>query len=225
MSILLKTLFIIVVMLISYLIGAIPNGIIIGKIVRHIDIRNYGSHNSGGTNAGRVLGKKFGVLTIILDAVKIVLPFWIIRLILPLMISDSYLCMNLCYLTLLAACFGHCFPIYCHFKGGKAVSTYFGCILATNYIICGLFIICFALVLIIKRYVSLASIAATVTVTIIATIAMAFEIPQLGFWPSLEPTFLYVVILWLNGFLLFIRHYENLIRLINGTERKITWLK
>ena len=87
------------VIILSYLFGSIPWSLVIGKVFFHKDIRTEGSGNLGGTNAGRVLGKKVGIIVIAKDA----------------MIYAG-----------LACCIGHCFPIFAQFKGGKAVATSFG---------------------------------------------------------------------------------------------------
>ena len=79
------TILIILSVLISYLIGSISNGVLVGKIFYGVDIRTLGSHNSGGTNTGRVLGKKAGLITIILDALKSILSIVIIYLVCHMM--------------------------------------------------------------------------------------------------------------------------------------------
>lgn len=220
----LKILYFILIIVISYLLGAIPNGLILGKIFKHIDIRDYGSHNSGGTNAGRVLGYKLGLATIVLDALKIIFPFWVMQLIASLTNVDATTASNFCYVALLVACLGHCFPIYCHFRGGKAVSTFIGCLIATNYLYAIIFSTIFAIVLIKKRYVSLASIIAALGVAIIAILMFNID-SNLGLWSSLIPSVMYPLIIALNAILLINRHQANIFRLIKGTEPKIKWLK
>ena len=210
--------------LICYLIGAIPNGLLIGKIFKKTDVRQFGSHNTGGTNVGRVLGKKLGLLTIILDALKIIIPFWVLRLTLPTLIDSNTHVMIICYIALLMACVGHCYPIYCHFKGGKAVSTFFGCLIATNYVLLLVFVIIFAVTLILKKYVSLASILASIGVSLASLLMLGFNISYLGMWPTLNYEIIYTIVLIINTLILINRHEANIHRLVLGQESKIKWL-
>lgn len=210
--------------LVCYLIGAIPNGLIIGKL-KHKDIREFGSHNTGGTNAGRVLGYKFGILTIALDAIKIVIPFWLIKLILGSIHGFESYVTNLQYVSLMVACFAHCFSIYIGFKGGKAVATFLGCLIATNWFVLIVFILVFAFVLVMFKYVSLASISSALFVALLLIILYIINPQIFGTWPDLESSFLLVVAMSFNAILLFIRHIPNIKRLFNNEESKIKWLK
>ena len=106
--------------LFGYLLGSIPFALVIGKVFYHTDIRQFGSGNLGGTNAGRVLGKKAGISVIILDALKAFIPVGIV----------SIYSQNASIWCGLAVCVGHCFPIFAHFKGGKAAASMFGFLLA-----------------------------------------------------------------------------------------------
>ena len=117
----------ILLILLGYLYGSIPFALVIGKVFYNTDVRESGSGNLGGTNAGRVLGKKAGISVIVLDALKAVIIFYL----------SSYLSLkfnlnpDIKYIAGLACIFGHCYPIFAEFRGGKAVSTslgYFLCI-------------------------------------------------------------------------------------------------
>ena len=167
---------IIISLLIGYLMGSIPNAIWIGKVFFHKDPRDYGSGNAGGTNAGRVLGKKIGVLVIFLDAVKLIIPLYAVWAILtyapiyhgsPLMgtLQSIYIEGNNDYvikwpvywLTAVGCGLGHCYPIFAQFKGGKNVSSTVGLITSVSWV---LFVLCgisFFGTLKLKKYVSLAS--------------------------------------------------------------------
>ena len=109
----------ILLILLGYLYGSIPFALVIGKVFYNTDVRESGSGNLGGTNAGRVLGKKAGISVIVLDALKAVIIFYL----------SSYLSLkfnlnpDIKYLAGLACIFGHCYPIFAEFRGGKAVST------------------------------------------------------------------------------------------------------
>ncbi|KAB3789399.1 glycerol-3-phosphate acyltransferase, partial [Phocaeicola vulgatus] len=109
-------------MVLGYLFGSIPWALVIGKVFYKTDVRNFGSGNLGGTNAGRVLGKKAGVTVIILDGLKAFFVVWLCVLFVP----EAAVYAGMC------CCAGHCFPIFAKFKGGKAVATTFGYLLAAG---------------------------------------------------------------------------------------------
>lgn len=109
----------------SYIIGSIPFGLILGKQVKGIDIRNFGSGNIGATNVTRVVGFKWGVLVFILDFLKGFLPVFLVFLLLP---KDSFGCRITSIIAAMLAVAGHNWPVYLKFKGGKGVSTSIGVI-------------------------------------------------------------------------------------------------
>ena len=211
-------LILLLVAVVGYLIGAIPNALIIGKHFFHKDIREYGSHNLGGTNAGRVLGKKAGVLVIALDVLKMVAVILVSYLILYLFdISDKNI-----YLVVsgVLGAVGHCYPVYCGFKGGKAVSVIVGFLLITNPILLLIWGACFFLTLYLKRMVSLASILSSVIVSIVSFIPIWSNLMI----PLMSYDVVYAIGVTLTTLLLIIRHIPNIKRLINHTESKIKWM-
>lgn len=213
-------------LIIGYLFGSIPTGLIIGKLFFKKDIREHGSKNIGGTNTGRVLGKKVGLIVIILDALKIILPFWAMIIIFNNTNLNNICDMNTTsYLALLGACLGHCFSIFIGFKGGKAVATFAGCLLATNWLLFIIFIVIILLVLKITKYVSLGSIIASVTTALLSLLLLIPSISSLGMWQFLEYHFIYSIVIITNATILVLRHRGNIKRLQDGTERKITWMK
>ncbi|MCM8762454.1 MAG: glycerol-3-phosphate acyltransferase [Candidatus Omnitrophica bacterium] len=108
----------------SYLLGSIPTGVIISKYFFNVDIQKVGSGNIGATNVARTLGKKVGILTLIGDALKGIIPIIIVRLYEPYPLNQT-----LIFFCSLAAFFGHLFPIYLKFKGGKGAATSGGVLL------------------------------------------------------------------------------------------------
>lgn len=144
----------ILLILLGYLYGSIPFALVIGKVFYNTDVRESGSGNLGGTNAGRVLGKKAGISVIVLDALKAVIIFYL----------SSYLSLkfnlnpDIKYIAGLACIFGHCYPIFAEFRGGKAVSTSLGYFLCIEPLYAVVAIVVFLLVLKISKYVSLSSI-------------------------------------------------------------------
>lgn len=193
-------------LLIGYLLGSIPFALIIGKVFYKTDIRQFGSGNLGGTNAGRVLGKKAGAAVIFLDVMKAVLAIYIVSL------FDK----EASIWTGLAVCIGHCYPIFANFKGGKAVSNMFGFLVAVslftvNNIWCLLIpFACFILCLYLSKMVSLSSMVAAVASTLCMILfKMNSSIITASF---------------LMSALIIYRHRSNIVKIKNGTENKIKWL-
>ncbi len=196
----------ILIIALSYVFGSIPFALVIGKIFFKKDVRNYGSGNLGGSNAGRVLGKKVGISVILLDASKALIS----TLIAGYLSSRFDLYPDLRYFAGLACVLGHCYPVFASFKGGKAVSTAAGLQIAIGpqFVLPGFLI--FMLVLYKSKYVSLSSII-TATFMIIVT-----------FFLDISITGKVINILVMS--LLIYRHKSNIGRLLNHTENKVTYL-
>ena len=244
---------IIISLLVGYLMGSIPNAIWIGKTFFGKDPRDYGSGNAGGTNAGRVLGKKIGVLVIFLDAIKLIIPLYTILAILtyapiyhgsPLMgtlqsiyvegNNDYVIKWPVYWLTAVGCGLGHCYPIFAQFKGGKNVSSTVGLITSVSWV---LFVLCgitFFGSLKIKKYVSLSSmltgwlsvIFAWVWAILIMTGVVKGQWTWfIGYGSTLDLNYVCASCLTFSVVLLTIKHRSNIERLLNGNERKITWMK
>ncbi len=209
----------IILLICSYLIGAIPFGVILGKLICHKDIREHGSKNIGSTNAIRVLGKKVGFLVFFFDVLKGMLMILIVRNILAkFSIWDSpipYLYYGLAAIT------GHCFSIFIGFKGGKAVATSLGVVLVLSPFSAINCLIIFLIILYTTGYVSLASTGATLTVVLTGWLLYAFGYDSpanfLEFFlgnPSLAVCLLFSLV----GVFIIIKHFKNFKRLLNGTE-------
>lgn len=201
----------ILVLIFSYLLGSIPWALVIGKVFYHKDIRKEGSGNLGASNAGRVLGKAAGVSVTLLDAFKAFFSMMLAWAIAPDMIVFAGL----------MCCFGHCFPIFAQFKGGKAVATSYGFFLGTAVFITGHYfwqffwpIICFFAILWICRMVSLSSIT-----SILIEVITSFVLYAKG----LSPLNVAVCELILWCFVTY-RHHSNISRILNGTESHIKWM-
>ena len=196
----------ILLILLGYLYGSIPFALVIGKVFYNTDVRESGSGNLGGTNAGRVLGKKAGISVIVLDALKAVIIFYL----------SSYLSLkfnlnpDIKYIAGLACIFGHCYPIFAEFRGGKAVSTSLGYFLCIEPLYAVVAIVVFLLVLKISKYVSLSSISTALIVLCIT--------PFLAVSITAKLCMLVAVIL------LVYRHKDNIKRNKNHTESKIQWM-
>lgn len=213
----------VVCLTLAYLIGSIPTSLLIGKIFFQKDIRQYGSGNLGGTNAGRVLGKKAGVVVITIDVLKSVLVIVVSRMLLILFgITESSIWFTISLMAAsIGSVFGHCYPLFAGFRGGKAVASFAGFVLSTNWILSLAFLVVFFGMLKWKKMVSLASITMSISLAVFSLIpwvavGMLFEIHH-GWYYSLT--------LFLLSLFLIYRHRENIERIRQKTERKITWLK
>lgn len=217
------------VLIIGYVIGSIPTSILISKKVKNIDIREFGSHNAGGTNVGRVLGKKYGAIVILLDMFKTIIPVWGIYLLLTFTPLNNYLLGNeiafYIYPLALFISIGHCYPLFASFKGGKAVSTCAGTILAFSLPITLFTALWYLIILKIKKYVSLSSIICSIMLFIFSFLVLVPGIKEWILYSPLTPHYMLIIVMLLESILLIVRHSANIKRLANGTESKIKWLK
>ncbi len=195
----------IISLLIGFFMGCLQSAFLVGKLIYKIDIRDYGSGNAGTTNVTRTLGKKAGLFVFIFDVLKGVIAF--------------YICYNLFYTpeqnnnySLIPACYagfgtilGHDFPFFLKFKGGKGVATTLGIFLCIDYKLALLTFACGFIILLIKNYISLASLSMALLFPILLAIN--------GFYLEI------VVILFVNAGLLYYLHRGNIERLIKGEER------
>ncbi|SUM24916.1 Acyl-phosphate:glycerol-3-phosphate O-acyltransferase PlsY [Staphylococcus equorum] len=200
---------IIIMLILSYLIGAFPSGYVIGKLFYKKDIRQFGSGNTGATNSFRVLGKLAGFLVTFLDIFKgfivVFFPLW-----LPVSAEgpiSSFFTNGL--IVGAFAILGHVYPVYLGFKGGKAVATSAGVILGMNPILLIILAAIFFIILKLTKYVSLSSIIASICCLIGAVLIrdIILVIVSIG-----------VVVL------LIIRHRSNIVRIFKGEEPKIKWM-
>lgn len=198
-------------LLLSFITGSIPTSIILGKIVKGIDIREYGSGNAGGTNVFRVLGWRPALIVVIIDIFKGWLPTAIYATILfqgqP--ITNIGIVQILCGF---AAVLGHTYTIFAGFRGGKGIGTLAGMLLALFPIALPLCIIVFIITLILTGYVSLSSILATVALPIILLVLPIFGIQQ-------STSSLLIFALLVPLFAIF-THRSNIVRLRDGTENR-----
>ncbi|MBM4075139.1 MAG: glycerol-3-phosphate 1-O-acyltransferase PlsY [Planctomycetes bacterium] len=196
-----------------YFAGSIPFGLLLGRIVKGIDIRHFGSGNIGATNAGRVLGKKWGLICLVLDAFKGLLPTLLIP---KLIYGPDYAALS--HLTVLggiSTIVGHMFPIWLGFRGGKGVATSLGVvgILGPWGLSAG--VIAFIGSFFVWRIVSLSSILAATTYGV-------FELATLRPSPFTPETWSRGLFAITVPLLIIIQHRTNLRRLIKGEEPKFT---
>jgi glycerol-3-phosphate acyltransferase PlsY len=181
----------------AYLIGSIPTGLLLGKAYG-VDVRKEGSGNIGATNLYRTVGRKIGVITLIGDCLKGLLPV--------LFIKSSALPPEFAAWVGLAAFCGHVFSVFLKFKGGKGVATALGVFLALAPLAVAIAIVLFMLLMFIWRYVSLGSICAAA--------AMPVSVYLLG------GTTTVITMTSLIALIVIVRHLENIRRLFSGTENR-----
>ena len=186
--------------IVAYLIGAIPFGLLLSR-GKGINIREHGSKNIGATNVSRLLGKKLGFLTFLLDCAKGFLPMFVAGRLLGEG-ATHHIVIALCGA---ATVIGHIFPIYLGFKGGKGVATSLG-----------VFLYLAPVAVLISMVIFIAAVAATGYVSLGSLLASAAILPCLYFfaepsWKLCVAAFI-VIMIW-------IKHHENIGRLLQGTEK------
>jgi glycerol-3-phosphate acyltransferase PlsY len=182
----------------AYLLGSIPTGVILARAFSNVDPRTQGSKNIGATNIYRTAGKKLGVITLLGDILKGLIPVVIARGAL-----ESHFWVGA---VALAAFLGHLYPIFLKFKGGKGIATGLGAFLALAPLSAILSLLVFLAAVYKWRYISLGSLTATA----------AFPI----FLALLNPHPIYIPFAVIIGVLIFYRHRENIERLLGGRESK-----
>jgi acyl phosphate:glycerol-3-phosphate acyltransferase len=202
---LLATLLIVVV---SYLFGSIPTGYLLVQLFRHEDIRSVGSGNIGATNVLRSGGKVLGAATFVLDVFKgcaaVWLGAWLASMLLPDMPHRDAQA-----LAAVSAVLGHMFPVWLSFRGGKGVATGFGVFLVAAPLAALAAITVFAIILLLSRYVSLASILAAGSFPIFAWFLVHGDKPCFSIAAQVFVALLIIV-----------KHHQNIRRLIAGSESR-----
>lgn len=185
--------------IVAYLLGSIPNGLVFGKLIWQVDLREHGSHNIGATNAWRTLGKGPGFLIFLLDFFKGFISVWLGSVLVgtPMAMVLAGIC----------AIIGHSCSVFLKFKGGKGVATGLGVIVMLMPLPALIVFAVWLLIVKISGYVSLGSIIAAALVPILAWLqGYAME---------------YTVFGLLAAAFVIVRHKANIIRLLNGSESKI----
>ncbi len=191
------------IVIVGYLMGAIPVGLLVARRWRGIDIRQYGSGSTGATNILRTLGWKASAIVFAGDLTKTVLPVLVAWFVIgsPLVAS----------ITGLAGVAGHCWPVYCQFSGGRGVTTSLAALLIIQPLVAICSLLVAAIVMAWSRFVSLGSLTGVAFGAIVMLILIA------NHWaPPGELVFVIGAPL-----VVFVRHRQNILRLLAGTERKL----
>jgi len=202
----------------SYLLGAVPFGFLIAK-KRGFNIYEHGSGNIGATNVFRVVGKTWGILTFILDMLKGFIPAMVIPMVLSIFgmkfgMKEYFVPLQLA--CAFAAIIGHCWPVYVKFKGGKGVATSAGAMIGLAPLPALVALIVWIIVMLIFRFVSLASIMAAIVLAVATWVAFFMDFMR----PGTRFDIYIPVVLNFLCLLIILRHKKNIERLMKGTENR-----
>ncbi|GHV30019.1 glycerol-3-phosphate acyltransferase [Clostridia bacterium] len=179
-------------MLLSYLIGSINVAVLLSKKLKKKDVRDWGSKNAGATNVTRIFGIKLGVIVLILDMAKGIIAIELGRLLCTKFgVAPS---MSLDYLNLIAAIWGHCFPLFFGFRGGKAVATVAGGLLLLNPLVLSGIAFVFILLATITKNVGIGSVSAAVSLPPVY-VGWAFLNDGFG-WEFLFVCIISAIVIW-----------------------------
>lgn len=202
-------------LILAYLFGSIPTAVWLGQGVYGIDVREYGSGNAGATNTFRVLGKKAGIIVMVIDIFK----GWTatnLAAFIGLSVTGpqhSTQFVNYQLALGITAVMGHLFPIFAGFRGGKGIATLFGMILAVHFEAAMICVLVFLTVLLLTKYVSLSSIAAGFAFPL--SVVFVFHSP-------IRSILLYAMCICV---LILVTHQKNIERLVRGSESKVNLFK
>ncbi len=181
----------------SYILGCIPFGLIVGKLWRGVDIRNYGSGNIGATNVLRALGPGPAAIVFTLDVLKGLAPVLVAQMLFPSAAGIAVACGMISIL-------GHSLSIFLRFRGGKGVATSLGVFIGLDWRVALIGFACWAVVVALTKYVSVGSILA----------AVAIPIAMFHFHPEMS----YRIFALVAGVFVIVKHRSNMARLMHGKE-------
>ena len=200
---------ILILAIICYLLGSIPFAYLVPKLFGFGDIRKIGSGNPGTTNVLRTGNKLLAIFVLVFDTLKGFIPlfyfknYYSFENIILLQIQPEIIIYLICSFAII----GHIFPVWLKFKGGKGVATFIGYLFGANYFLALLFILSWLTVAIISRYSSLSSIISLIIIPFISF--YFFNIITIN------------ALIFIISFFIILKHYSNIIRLLNKTENKI----
>ncbi len=196
----------------AYVFGSIPTAVWVGKRFFGLDVREHGSKNAGATNTFRVLGKKPGIIVLLVDVLKGLLAVFLPQMFLSTVIDHNEL-INLKIIAAIFVILGHVFPLFAGFKGGKGVATSLGVIFALHppaaFICLGIFLTVF----LISHFVSLGA------------IITAISFPLIIIYVFKETSLSLIVFAIVIGIAVVVTHKKNIKRLIDGCENKMYLIK
>ena len=200
---------ILILAIICYLLGSIPFAYLVPKLFGFGDIRKIGSGNPGTTNVLRTGNKLLAIFVLVFDTLKGFIPlfyfknYYSFENIILLQIQPEIIIYLICSFAII----GHIFPVWLKFKGGKGVATFIGYLFGANYFLALLFILSWLTVAIISKYSSLSSIISLIIIPFISF--YFFNIITIN------------ALIFIISFFIILKHYSNILRLLNKTENKI----
>jgi len=200
---------ILILAIICYLLGSIPFAYLVPKLFGFGDIRKIGSGNPGTTNVLRTGNKLLAIFVLVFDTLKGFIPlfyfknYYSFENIILLQIQPEIIIYLICSFAII----GHIFPVWLKFKGGKGVATFIGYLFGANYFLALLFIFSWLTVAIISRYSSLSSVISLIIIPFISF--YFFNIITIN------------ALIFIISFFIILKHYSNILRLLNKTENKI----
>tara|TARA_B100000401_G_C52775816_1_gene705607 strand:- start:895 stop:1512 length:618 start_codon:yes stop_codon:yes gene_type:complete len=200
---------ILILTIICYLLGSIPFAYLVPKLFGFGDIRKIGSGNPGTTNVLRTGNKLLAIFVLVFDTLKGFIPlfyfknYYSFENIILLQIQPEIIIYLICSFAII----GHIFPVWLKFKGGKGVATFIGYLFGANYFLALLFILSWLTVAIISKYSSLSSIISLIIIPFISF--YFFNIITIN------------ALIFIISFFIILKHYSNILRLLNKTENKI----
>ncbi len=196
--------------IVSYLIGSVPFGYLFGRLIKGVDIRNYGSGNIGATNVFRVIGGRWGVIVLVLDLAK---GFLVVGVIAGVFFNLAPVVSIGIYKIIMAIAVigGHNWTVFLGFKGGKGIATSLGTLLGITPLACGLIVIVWLGTILIWKYVSAASLVAFVSLPLFIAI----------FYQGKENFLALVIFSIIVAFFAVCKHKSNIKRLLQGKEKRI----
>jgi len=196
--------------IIAYLLGAVPFGLIVARLYRIKDIRKVGSGNIGATNVWRMVGAKAAIWVYLLDIGKGVAAIMVARQFHPTLISFDLLLV----ICAVVAVVGNVFPVYLRFKGGKGVNTSLGVMITLLPMATLICMAVFLLVVLILRYISLGSIIAVICLFIVIMIEK--------YLLNMTVASIYLYLSIVLALLVILSHRQNIARLLSGTENRFS---
>ena len=224
-------LYMIIAVAAAYLISCVNTSIIVTRIVKHEDIRKMGSGNAGFTNVLRCVGKVPAIITFVGDFLKGVVSILIPYIMTAGMASDTHdqqIRTIILYMAGLFAVLGHMFPVYYRFKGGKGVVTTASVMIMTDWRVLAAELLIFAVLFLISKTISKGSLMCAAAYPFVAAVLRLLDSMEvLSFLaPIQDPTPMFIacvfVITLINGAAVIIKHKDNIKRILDGTEKKIT---
>ncbi len=213
-----------IIVILSYLVGSVPTGIIVTKFAKGIDIRNHGSGNAGGTNVMRILGWKHGFLVILLDTLKGALAVVVVARLYfgPLPFAnvspfDDFTLVQI--IAGISAVIGHVWTVFAGFRGGKGIATGLGMLLMLITVEMLIAVGIFILVVTISKYVSLGSLIATISIPVSLILRENVFHEHINGYNTILP-----FVIFLTIFIIY-THRKNVVKIFNGTENKLSFKK